>query len=78
MALACPGAFNIITGDLKREKGGKKKKDKNSQALVAQACKPAWGNSSGPYLNKTYHKKGTMEWLKVKAHEFKPQYHKNK
>jgi hypothetical protein len=30
--------------------------------------KPAWANSSArPCLEKTHHKKGLVEWLKVKA-----------
>jgi hypothetical protein len=32
------------------------------------SSKPAQGNSSvRPYLEKTHHKKGLVEWLKVKA-----------
>jgi hypothetical protein len=53
----------------------------SSWVLVATACntsysggrdqedcrsKPAWANSSaGPYLEKTQHKKGLVEWLQV-------------
>jgi hypothetical protein len=56
-------------------------KDSLSWAAVAHTCntsysggkdqedhssKPAWANSSKrPYLEKTLHKKGLVEWLKV-------------
>jgi hypothetical protein len=30
-----------------------------------------------PYLKKAHHKKGLVEWLKVKGPEFRPQYCNN-
>jgi hypothetical protein len=40
--------------------GGRDQEDHSS--------KPAWANSStDPILKKTFHKKGLVEWLKVKA-----------
>jgi hypothetical protein len=32
-----------------------------------RSLKPAWANSSQPYLKKKTHTKGLVEWLKVKA-----------
>jgi hypothetical protein len=77
----------------KKENRKKKKKGDESQALVAHACnpnysggrdqedrssKPAKTNTSGdPILKKIFHKKGLVEWLKVKA-EFKLKYCKEK
>jgi hypothetical protein len=41
--------------------------------------KPAWANTSTrPYLEKTHHKKGLVEWLKVKTLSSSPSTAKRK
>jgi hypothetical protein len=44
-----------------------------------ESLKPAWANSSNrPYLKKTIHKKGMVEWLKVLALSSNPSTGKKK
>jgi hypothetical protein len=54
-------------------------------ALVAHTCNPSYSegreqedHSSRPYLEKIHHKKGLMEWLKVKALSPSPSTEKKK
>jgi hypothetical protein len=64
------------------------RRENRSQVPVAQACNPSYSGGrdqedrgskpAWPYLEKPLHKKGLVEWLKVKALSSSPSIAKNK